>query len=125
MKRILQSIVALAVLALCLLPGCAATSGGHATSAAAALTKVQAAKAYVDATVSRIKADVATLKAQLPAKVAAIEAKAGPTLATLEKLADTYDAAVVAKDISAAESLWATVRTAVTTAVGALAGLGV
>ena len=120
MKRILHSAVALAVLALCLLPGCVATSGGHADD-----SKIQAAKAYLDSTITRIKADVTTLKERLPVKLAAIEATVEPAVSTLEKLVSAYDNAALAKDIGAAESLWATVRTAVTTAVGALAGMGV
>jgi len=113
-----------AILALlAMLTGCAGITSTEQTSPA--LAKIQVARAYVDATLVRIKADVATLKAQLPAKVAAIEAKAEPVLAALEKLAGTYDAAVIAKDISAAESLWATVRTAVTSTMGVLALLGV
>ena len=126
MKRILPTVVALAVLALCLLPGCA-VSGGQTDTVQPPpdLPKIQAAKAYLDSTITRIKVDVAKVKAELPARVAAIEATVGPALATLEKLVNAYDGAALAKDIGAAESLWATVRTAVTTAVGALAGMGV
>jgi len=96
MKRILPTVVVLAVLAMlcCLLPGCVATSGGRTDTVQPPpdLPKIQAAKAYLDSTITRIKVDVAKVKAELPARVAAIEATVGPT---------------------------------VTTAVGALAGMGV